>query len=169
MVDDLMKYKLMPDEGAITKRRKEKGFWLGCWLKAVFRMKKILIVSIVSIVLAFGLLGCSTESDKEKAINEAIDIQANDIQSQMVENSAKAKQEWNGKTVRYTGVFYQVRADKAQMYQDTYRGKPLNAILVELSEEELVTLELGHTYTVVGVIEIDNFIIDINDAFIVEE
>lgn len=132
-------------------------------------MKKALFTIAFVLMLTFSMFGCSSEPNKEELVNEAVEIQTSDLTTQILDNSAKAKQDWDGKTVKYTGIYYRIFNDRAEFYQDRYNGMPLDAIDVELSQDELASLEKGKTYTVVGTIQIRSFDYGIEDAFIVGE
>lgn len=121
-----------------------------------------------SVALTCLLFACSQAPTQEEMASKAQEINASDLRKQILSNSAKAEQDWEGQLVKYTGVFDRVSNDEAEMHQETYNGLPLNAIYVELSQDELASLERGKTYTVVGKTDIFDSGFRIREAFLVE-
>ena len=79
------------------------------------------------------------------------------VHDEYLSNEARAKQDWDGQTIKWTGTVYKIEDKKAQMANETHNGLPLNPIDVYLPTEELVKLNKGDEITVVGTLSLDTF------------
>lgn len=121
-------------------------------------MKKLVLFALVTAAaLALCLVGCSnTQSVAGGSAADAIEINWNDIRSEALDNAAKVKQEYDGKTVKYTAKVYEIKADHLTMSSKEDSGLPRDAIRVYLPTDELANVNRGSTITIIGKLDIDN-------------
>lgn len=146
-------------------------------------MKKALAVIVLAMVaaLAFALVGCggssssasSTSNQASSAssgavnVDEAVELNWSKVWDEYLDNEARAKQDWNGKLVKYTATVYDITDKYAKVANETYKGLPNNSIDVYLSTDDLVKLNDKDEITVVGTLDLGAFTY-IMDASLIE-
>ena len=140
-------------------------------------MKKILAI-LLSITFVLSLTACGANHEKmlsdandganhEKMLSDAIELNWKEVYDEYLANEARAKNEYDGKIVKWTATVYDINEDYVTMANETYAGLPANSISVYLSKEELMELEDFQEITVVGKLSLWTFS-TIKEAFIVK-
>lgn len=113
-------------------------------------MKKLIWLFSVCVVV-FSMIGCTsnnaTTESKESFINSAKEVSANDINTDVIENLAKAKNEYCDQVLLIDGVVKEINENNVELAG--FLGAE-NVIDVHLSEDELFELQKGQWITVVG-------------------
>lgn len=140
------------------------------------RMRYRVGVLAAIMLLAFSLSGCganetdSTASNEDMQISnskieEAVELDWQAVSSERLENEARAKQDWEGKTVRYTATVATISSEYAHVYNEMVDGMLYNPIDVYLSADDLVKPNKDDVITVVGTLDIYG---KIKDAELIE-
>ena len=129
-------------------------------------MKKTLAI-LLSIIIILSLASCGQGQNREKILSSATELNWKEVNAQYLANEARAKNEYDGKIVKWTAKIYDIDTDSVCMANETYNGLPLNAIDVCLSNEDLVKLEKYKEITIVGELYLSSFP-KIKNAFVVE-
>ena len=129
-------------------------------------MKKTLAI-LLSIIIILSLASCGQGQNREKNLSSATELNWKEVNAQYLANEARAKNEYDGKIVKWTAKIYDIDTDSVRMANETYNGLPLNAIDVCLSNEDLVKLEKYKEITIVGELYLSSFP-KIKNAFVVE-
>lgn len=111
-------------------------------------------------------LESETNTYKQKMINEAIDLDWETATSVKLSNEVKFKNEYVGKTYKYTAKVYEIDSQYCQVANETYMGLPSNSIRVYMDSKELVQISKGSTITVVGILSSSG---NLAHSFLVEE
>ena len=99
-------------------------------------------------------------------INEAIDLDWETATSVKLSNEVKFKNEYVGKTYKYTAKVYEIDSQYCQVTNETYMGLPSNSIRVYMDSKELGQISKGSTITVVGILSSSG---NLAHSFLVEE
>ena len=127
-------------------------------------MKKAFALLLVA-VMCFSLVACG--KSKESMMEEAIVLDWTSVHATMLDNEARAKQDYDKKVVTWTATVFRINEKFAEMAVETSNGMPLNDIDVYLDSEDLAKLNKGETVTVVGILHLGSFT-SIKDAYLVE-
>ena len=100
-------------------------------------------------------------------MEEAIVLDWSSVHDEMLDNEARAKQNYDKKVVIWTATVFRINDTFAEMAVETSNGMPLNDIDVYLDSEDLAKLNKGETVTIVGVLHLSSFT-SIKDAYLVE-
>lgn len=129
-------------------------------------MKKklcILLVAIAVVCIAVNLF-----SDKKPSAADAIDLNWKLVNHEMLSNSARALEEYDNKTVKWTATVHRIEPDRVVMSDETYNGLPVNPLNVFWDKEELPALDKGDTITVIGTLKFGFPADRIENAYIVK-
>ena len=129
-------------------------------------MKKILSLFLVLVTLV-SLCACGKSANKEDMLANAIELNWRNVYDEYLANEARAKNNYDGKIVKWTAKIYDISDNSVTMANETYNGLPLNGITVYLSKEEIVELDNLQKITVVGKLNLSSFT-SISNAFIVD-
>ena len=129
-------------------------------------MKKVISLFLL-ISLIICLCACGKTASKEDMLANAIELNWSDVHSEFLANEARAKNNYNGKVVKWTAKIYDISDKSVTMANETYNGLPINAITVYLSNEDIIELDKYKKITVVGKLNLSSFT-SISNAFIVE-
>ncbi|MBE6689580.1 MAG: hypothetical protein E7588_09980 [Ruminococcaceae bacterium] len=127
--------------------------------------KAISLFLLISLIMC--LCACGKTASKEDMLANAIELNWSDVYSEFLANEARAKNNYNGKVVKWTAKIYDISDKSVTMANETYNGLPLNAITVYLSNEDIIELDKYKKITVVGKLNLSSFT-SISNAFIVE-
>ena len=103
---------------------------------------------------------------KQKMLNEAIDLDWKTATSVKLDNEVKFKNEYVGKTFKYTAKVYNIDTQYCEVANETYMGLPANSIRVYMDSEELGKISKYSTITVVGILSSSG---NLAHSFLVEE
>ena len=129
-------------------------------------MKKILTLFLVLVTLV-SLCACGKSANKEDMLANAIELNWRNVYDEYLANEARAKNNYDGKIVKWTAKIYDISDKSVTMANETYNGLPLNGITVYLSKEEIIELDKYKKITVVGKLNLSSFT-SISNAFIVD-
>lgn len=129
-------------------------------------MKKILSLFLVLVTLV-SLCACGKSANKEDMLANAIELNWRNVYDEYLANEARAKNNYDGKIVKWTAKIYDISDNSVTMANETYNGLPLNGITVYLSKEEIIELDDLQKITVVGKLNLSSFT-SISNAFIVD-
>lgn len=141
------------------------------------KVKRLVAVVTVSIfvVAALATTGCtvtfgnssSSNNPKSTAVNvdEAVDFNLDAVKAQYSENEKRAKQEWEGKTVKLTVPVEYVADDHVIGTIKQY----LETIEIYLPDEDLLKLNKGDVITVAGIFNGDVFMPKLQNAVLIEK
>ena len=129
-------------------------------------MKKILSLFLVLVTLV-SLCACGKSANKEDMLANAIELNWRNVYDEYLANEARAKNNYDGKIVKWTAKIYDISDNSVTMANETYNGLPLNGIKVYLSKEEIIELDNLQKITVVGKLNLSSFT-SISNAFIVD-
>lgn len=129
-------------------------------------MKKILSLFLVLVTLV-SLCACGKSANKEDMLANAIELNWRNVYDEYLANEARAKNNYDGKIVKWTAKIYDISDNSVTMANETYNGLPLNGITVYLSKEEIIELDNLQKITVVGKLNLSSFT-SISNAFIVD-
>lgn len=87
---------------------------------------------------------------------------------EILENSARAAANHNGKIVKWSAKVYDIYGDSCQMAIKQSGSTPVNSIFVYMGTDELIKFNKFDEITIVGVLEIDDHYYQIGGAFVVE-
>ena len=107
-----------------------------------------------------------TNTYKQKMLNEAIDLDWKTVTSVKLSNEVKFKNEYVGKTYKYTAKVYEIDSRYCQVANETYMGLPANSIKVFMASEDLAKISKYSTITVVGILSSSG---SLAHSFLVEE
>lgn len=128
-------------------------------------MKRFICSTLATVVL-LSLCACGSLS-KEEMLATAITLDWDAVHDEYLANEARAKENYDGKIVKWTAKVYEIDANSAHMANETYNGLPVNAIDVHLSKDDLIKLDKYKTITIVGKLKLTHFS-DIVNAYIVD-
>ncbi|MDO4815908.1 MAG: hypothetical protein Q4A83_04800 [Bacillota bacterium] len=129
---------------------------------------KRFIVSLLVLMMCLSLCACAQST--EKMLEEAIELNWQNVHDEYLENAARAAEEYDGKIVKWTATVYDIGIDNVSMAESAYMGAPLNAITVHFNEDEdgISNLSDGDVITIVGTMHMGPFG-EIDNAYIVSD
>lgn len=108
-----------------------------------------------------------SEEFRVKMEAEAIDLDWKAVGNLYLNNPESAKEQYNGKVVRFTGTVYNLSSYGFDMAIETYGGYPLNAISIYSTADERKNVSNYNEITVIGVLHLSSFH-SIDHAFVVK-
>jgi len=128
-------------------------------------MKRILAFGIF-LVMLFSLTACATKT-KTEMLQEAIHFDYEEYRLECENNEIRARERYNGKTVRWTATVTEIKENYAVMKQDDQKYSSWS-ILVYMKTEDLIKLNRNEEITVVGVFEQGRINDTIKKAFVAD-
>lgn len=103
---------------------------------------------------------------KQKLLNEATDLDWKTASSVKLDNEVKFKNEYVGKTFKYTAKVYNIDTQYCEVANETYLGLPVNSIKIFMDSKDLAKISKHSTITVVGILSSSG---SLAHAFLIEE
>ena len=107
------------------------------------------------------------EALKSYMLENAEELDWKAAYNSFLKNETAAKEEYNGKIVRWNATAFEIRDGYAYMANETYKGYPLSPVNVYLSKGDLSQMSRSGEYVVVGILVLGSYS-HISSAFIVE-
>lgn len=137
------------------------------------KTKTLAMIALSMLTLSFGLVGCGNgEQSIQQKADSAIVLSFDEFNEMKEDNPARAKNEYDGKVVKYHGFVGDINANRIILGERYVLGDTLACpFSVYLPTEVIAELNKGDEITVVGTFEYKNGsqVSEINDAEIVEE
>lgn len=135
------------------------------------KLNSLIVLSIVA-VLAIFLIGCSGNSNAVASssvnLDEAVELDWEKVYWEYEENEARASQNWDGKTVKWSSVVEKIEKDYVTCRGFYFKNNYTAPIDVYLSAEDLVKLNKGDAIIVVGEFSNSNHFHKIYNAKLVD-